>query len=711
MKTLFTQKNRHLSMKVVMIFLLVLAAYVQSSAQGYLKNSSTTTHTNGITITEVAGYGNPSHDWNGDGGSPNSNSDEFVELTNNSTDSIDISGWIIGDNLNNYFFPSGTILGPGKKAVIFQRSTTFGNATPSSLQAGPTNFNPGDSNYAFQWGTGIANGGDVVALRNKVGVYIAVKFNAIAVNSTILTGGSLAGVIPNNATSSSSASWRRRFYNSDVWTLHPVISGKTFNWSTSSNVVVNPAGSPGRDSSGTQFKPLTPQTNQGLTFGTIGSNSIVISGLTNSFWNNRRMIVVREAANVSFTPTDTVSYSGVNAAYTSATDQGSGNKIVFDGFTTTNPVTVTGLSPNTKYYFKVYEYNGKSPASDISYRTSTIINDSQTTAASSNPTVSLSVSATSGTEKNTTSITVTASASATVTGAQSVSLGVTGSGITANDYDLSSTTINIANGQTVGTVTFTINNDTIGEGTETATLTISSPSSGLTIGSPSTRNISITDNEPGVSISIVPSSAIEGDSVILWAVLTDTVMTSTQSVSVSINGTGVTSSDYNLSASVFNFIPGEDSAFVKLYVKDDNIREATETFVTNLSSASSRLYIASVSSNLTVTDNDDAISISVLNTSLPADTFDNVISVPGSQMYRGWYTYEIGTAANGTYDTTSGFGSPAANIYSMGINGSTERALGSICAGSIDTAIYGAKYKNNTGGNINNLTVSYVGEM
>ena len=166
MKTLFTQKNRHLSMKVVMIFLLVLAAYVQSSAQGYLKNSSTTTHTNGITITEVAGYGNPSHDWNGDGGSPNSNSDEFVELTNNSTDSIDISGWIIGDNLNNYFFPSGTILGPGKKAVIFQRSTTFGNATPSSLQAGPTNFNPGDSNYAFQWGTGIANGGDVVAWRH-----------------------------------------------------------------------------------------------------------------------------------------------------------------------------------------------------------------------------------------------------------------------------------------------------------------------------------------------------------------------------------------------------------------------------------------------------------------------------------------------------------------------------------------------------------------
>lgn len=293
-----------------------------------------------------------------------------------------------------------------------------------------------------------------------------------------------------------------------------------------------------------------------------------------------------------------------------------------------------------------------------------------------------------------------------------VSLGVSGTGITANDYDLSSATINIANGQTVGTVTFTVNNDTIGEGSETAVLTISSPSSGLTIGSPSVLiNITITDNEPGVTVSFAPTSATEGDSVVVWAVLTDTVLTSTQSVNVSINGTNVTANDFNLLASTFNFLPGEDSAFVKLYVNDDNIREATETFVSNLASPSSRMYIASLTSNLMVTDNDDAISISVLNTALPADTFDNVIAVPGSQMYKGWYTHEIGTAANGTYDTTSGFGSPAANIYSMGVNGSSERAIGSLCAGSLDTAIYGAKYINNTGGNINNLTVSYVGEM
>jgi pectate lyase len=45
----------------------------------------------------------------------------------------------------------------------------------------------------------------------------------------------------------------------------------------------------------------------------------------------------------------------VNSNYSSATDQGSGNKIVFDG--TGSAVTVTGLTPNTLYYFASYEYN------------------------------------------------------------------------------------------------------------------------------------------------------------------------------------------------------------------------------------------------------------------------------------------------------------------------------------------------------------------
>ncbi|OQW91566.1 MAG: hypothetical protein BWK78_04215, partial [Thiotrichaceae bacterium IS1] len=109
------------------------------------------------------------------------------------------------------------------------------------------------------------------------------------------------------------------------------------------------------------------------------------------------------------------------------------------------------------------------------------------------PTVVLSASATTGTEANQTVITVTATASAAVIGDQTVTVTVTG--VNANDYVLSGTTITIANGQTTGTVTFTIADDTEVESTETATLTLSNPSAGITLGATTSQTVSITDND------------------------------------------------------------------------------------------------------------------------------------------------------------------------------------------------------------------------
>ena len=109
--------------------------------------------------------------------------------------------------------------------------------------------------------------------------------------------------------------------------------------------------------------------------------------------------------------------------------------------------------------------------------------------------VNLSVSAATGTEVGTTAITVTATADSAVLGNETVSLAVTGTGITASDYDLSNSTITILNGSTTGTVTFTVKDDLLNEGDETATLTISSPSSGLTLGTTTTRDITITDDD------------------------------------------------------------------------------------------------------------------------------------------------------------------------------------------------------------------------
>ena len=105
------------------------------------------------------------------------------------------------------------------------------------------------------------------------------------------------------------------------------------------------------------------------------------------------------------------------------------------------------------------------------------------------------MSAATGTEAGTTAITVTATASAAVSGEQTIDVAVTGTGITASDYSLSGSTLTIADGATTGSVTFTVVNDTNVEGSETATLTLGNPSSGLALGSTVSQTATITDDD------------------------------------------------------------------------------------------------------------------------------------------------------------------------------------------------------------------------
>lgn len=110
-------------------------------------------------------------------------------------------------------------------------------------------------------------------------------------------------------------------------------------------------------------------------------------------------------------------------------------------------------------------------------------------------TLNLSLSAVTGREAASTAITITATASSTVIGDQTVSLDVTGPGITSSDYTLSNSVITILNGATTGTVTFSVVNDTDIEGSEYASLTISNPSAGLTLGAVTKLNLLIFDND------------------------------------------------------------------------------------------------------------------------------------------------------------------------------------------------------------------------
>jgi hypothetical protein len=129
--------------------------------------------------------------------------------------------------------------------------------------------------------------------------------------------------------------------------------------------------------------------------------------------------------------------------------------------------------------------------------------------------VNLAVSTNSASEEDETIVTVSANTSSAVFGDQTVDLSVSGAGIDGLDYVLSNTTITILNGQTSGSVTFTISDDGDIEGLETATLTISNPSSGMDLGTNLSEDINITDNDfdnflPTIELSASTTNYLDG---------------------------------------------------------------------------------------------------------------------------------------------------------------------------------------------------------
>jgi hypothetical protein len=121
--------------------------------------------------------------------------------------------------------------------------------------------------------------------------------------------------------------------------------------------------------------------------------------------------------------------------------------------------------------------------------------------------VNLSASASQGTENAQTVITITATVANPVSANETVTLQVAGTNISSGDYTLSSNSLVIANGQTSGSVTFTIVDDQVRENTETAIVSIANLSVGLASGTVSSVNIDIIDNDDALLLNTLGLAA------------------------------------------------------------------------------------------------------------------------------------------------------------------------------------------------------------
>ncbi len=94
------------------------------------------------------------------------------------------------------------------------------------------------------------------------------------------------------------------------------------------------------------------------------------------------------------------------------------------------------------------------------------------------------------------------------------------------------------------------------------------------------------------------------------------------------------------------------------------------------------------------------------------ENFDSLSSTTASAVLpTGWALLEQGTsgAVNQQYIVGTG-SSNAGDSYSLGAAANTERALGSLRSGTLNSR-YGAAYTNNTGGTITSLQIAYTGEQ
>ena len=163
--------------------------------------------------------------------------------------------------------------------------------------------------------------------------------------------------------------------------------------------------------------------------------------------------------------------------------------------------------------------------------------------------------------------------------------------VAGGDYSPVSGRLSFAPGDASKNITVAITNDQAVEPNETFNVTLNNPSNGVTIGSPSTTIITITDDDAGAANTVQfaastgsVTEAPNGSSRI------DLVVTRTGNTSnaVSVNyatsdGTASERSDYLAALGTLRFANGETAKAITVFIVDDAYGEGPETFNVTLS--------------------------------------------------------------------------------------------------------------------------------
>ena len=275
-------------------------------------------------------------------------------------------------------------------------------------------------------------------------------------------------------------------------------------------------------------------------------------------------------------------------------------------------------------------------------------------------TPSLSINSISVNEgAGTATFTVTLSAAS----GQTVSVNYASSNGTAtagSDYTAVTGTLNFAAGDLTKTITVPITDDSLAEGPENFSITLSTPSN-ATLGT-AVGTGTIVDNDGAPSLSIDNVSVNEGAGTATFTVTLSAVSAQAISVDyVSSNGTATAGSDYTAVNGTLNFAAGDLTKIITVPITDDGIFEVSENFSINLTNPTNAI-LGTATGTGTIVDDDPAPKITGMSVQHATEGANLVCTVTLDQVLGAPFT--LPHSIGGGTASLADYGTP---IYSNGV--------------------------------------------
>jgi subtilisin family serine protease/Ca2+-binding RTX toxin-like protein len=252
------------------------------------------------------------------------------------------------------------------------------------------------------------------------------------------------------------------------------------------------------------------------------------------------------------------------------------------------------------------------------------------------------------------------------TSSLTVNVSLTGTATNGTDYTTIPTTVTFAAGSSTAVVNLNVIDDTLVEGAETATLTVTS-GTGYTVGTSASAIVNIADNDPP-QVSVVATDANAAETLLgttpnpgQYTLTRTGPTTSSLTVNVALSGTATNGTDYTTIPTTVTFAAGSSTAVVNLNVIDDTIVEGAETATLTVTSGTGYTVGTSASAIVNIADNDPPQVSVVATDANAAETLLGTTPNPGQYTLTrtGPTTSSLtvnvalsGTATNGTDYTT-----------------------------------------------------------